>query len=140
VNQVAADFADSKYVELAKDFRMPYWDFCTAGQKTNGFLPDQVMSKSIPDVTRPDGTKLTSNPLFNYEYGEVATSNDAIVKNGAVSASFALRQKDGLSLSTAQAQLFRCWRLYRWSVLKDSFSVLCPSRVYVFLAIIVFPV
>ena len=63
------------YINAAKNFRMPYWDWASPADKDIGLFPQEVLGTTVHQVVRPGGKKqkvpLDRNPLASYKFGGV---------------------------------------------------------------------
>jgi tyrosinase len=85
VQRIAGQFPQTlraRYVEAAKGFRMPYWDWATktTGQTTT--FPTIFTSPTVPVVGIDGTTKQINNPLFSFRFDD-----KTIPKNLALSRS-----------------------------------------------------
>lgn len=88
VQQVAQDFPEdplrNKYVEAARDFRMPYWDWALPDTTGLGLFPQEALGSYKHDLVRPprqsDQPEIPKedNPLAYYEFRNVGRGNTSI--------------------------------------------------------------
>lgn len=62
-----------RYMEAAKDFRIPYWDWAVAAPVGQSVLPTSVQSPGVA-VDGPVGTQTILNPLFSYKFDPFNTT------------------------------------------------------------------
>ncbi|KAK4170278.1 hypothetical protein QBC43DRAFT_348716 [Cladorrhinum sp. PSN259] len=56
------------YLEAARRFRIPYWDWATAPASGGSVLPISVGGSPFVDVNGPNGVQRIANPLFRYTF------------------------------------------------------------------------
>ncbi|KAK1470386.1 hypothetical protein CTAM01_16837 [Colletotrichum tamarilloi] len=95
VNYIAKEFEKggvTKYIDAAKTFRMPYWDWARPGLP---LFPDEAISRARHPVKRPpsqSGLPEKINPLGSYKFGEYSkertkakdTNFIGIIKNDSI--------------------------------------------------------
>ncbi|KIL95361.1 hypothetical protein FAVG1_00097 [Fusarium avenaceum] len=55
------------YLDAARDFRMPYWDWATASPAGESFFPDVFWNATISQ-NGPQGVQVIHNPLYSYKF------------------------------------------------------------------------
>jgi hypothetical protein len=74
VNAIAEAYVDEekrkKYIQAAKNFRMPYWDWALPTDAGIGVLPKEALSSTKHRVIRPenDDGNPEINPLASYKF------------------------------------------------------------------------
>lgn len=67
----AADFPEgddrNRYVEAAKNLRVPYWDWAKKPSNGQSAVPDVFLATQIT-VNMPDGEQTIDNPLYSYKF------------------------------------------------------------------------
>ena len=58
------------YVNAAKSFRMPYWDWAAAPPEGQNSFPTSLTVRDV-QVTLPNGTAVIPNPLYAYRFHPV---------------------------------------------------------------------
>ena len=83
MQQVAKDLQSeygNRYIEAAKNFRIPYWDWALPANTGLGLFPEEALRSTKHNLTRPKVTAGQSvavkedNPLAYYTFGAVAKS------------------------------------------------------------------
>lgn len=76
-----------KYIEAAKDFRLPYWDWAKLPPKGEANLPAFIGADKTCSVITPTscGKEVQiPNPLYSYKFAQVnPTPGDFVELNGA---------------------------------------------------------
>ncbi|KAK4181554.1 hypothetical protein QBC36DRAFT_174782 [Triangularia setosa] len=62
------------YVDAAKRFRIPYWDWATYPPSGGSVLPVSVGGSPYVDIDGPNGVQRISNPLFSYTFRPLNTT------------------------------------------------------------------
>ncbi|KAK4202248.1 putative tyrosinase [Triangularia verruculosa] len=62
------------YVDAAKRFRIPYWDWATYPPSGGSVLPMSVGGSPFVDIDGPSGVQRISNPLFSYTFRPLNTT------------------------------------------------------------------
>ena len=71
VQDVAATFtgdSQSDYIEAARSFRAPYWDWVAPAPRGQHTMPSSISSSAPVQVTTPNGTQTIPNPLYRYQF------------------------------------------------------------------------
>lgn len=57
-----------RYVEAARRFRIPYWDWAATPPRGESVFPASVGGSPFVDVDGPNGRQRIANPLFSYTF------------------------------------------------------------------------
>jgi hypothetical protein len=69
------------YIQAAKTFRLPYWDWALAADKDNGVFPREALANAKHDIVFPKSRevkKFATNPLAGYKFGSLGTKDNRI--------------------------------------------------------------
>jgi tyrosinase len=71
------------YIQAAKTFRLPYWDWALPPDQDNGVFPGDALTGVEHDIHFPDSRKVKKfarNPLASYKFGSVGMGDVTINK------------------------------------------------------------
>jgi tyrosinase len=60
----------ARYVEAAKTFRMPYWDWAARVDAQSPTFPTAISSPTISVIDVNGATKQINNPLFSFRFDD----------------------------------------------------------------------
>ncbi|KAF2865458.1 hypothetical protein BDV95DRAFT_632307 [Massariosphaeria phaeospora] len=82
VKDAAEDYTDDEgraaYIEAAKSFRLPYWDWALPADKDNGVVPREALIDAKHNIAFPNSRgvkKFARNPLASYKFGSEGTKD-----------------------------------------------------------------
>jgi hypothetical protein len=64
-----------RYQAAATNFRIPYWDWAANPPAGESVLPRSIGGNQFIDVDGPNGVQRIANPLYNYQFKPLDTSD-----------------------------------------------------------------
>ena len=75
VQQRARTIGTQEYLNAARTFRIPYWDWAAPAAAGQSVLPSSIGGSTTVRITLPSGPQTISNPLYRYHFHPVNTKD-----------------------------------------------------------------